>query len=77
MEQWFVELIADDAEVELWTAQFPEHGDPRVSRFDVPNGQGGTKKVAGIASDDFWSSVDAEEVDVKARQRRLESKDAR
>lgn len=68
MEQWFVELKAEDAEVVLWQAQFPEHGNPRVSRFNVPDGQGGTKEVAGIASDDFRSSADAEEVDAKARQ---------
>ena len=68
MEQWFVELKADDAEAEVWQDQFPEHGDPRVSRFDVPDGHGGTKKVTGIASNDFTGRSDAQEVDTSGRQ---------
>lgn len=65
MEEWFIELKAEDDEVEQWRAHFPEYGDPRVCCFDVSDGQGGTKEITGIAADSFKGNTDAQEVDEK------------
>lgn len=67
MEKWFVQLNAADDEVEQWKVHFPTHGDPRVTYFDVPDGQGGSKAVAGVASGKFNNMAEASEVDAISR----------
>ena len=53
MGKCFVELRASDRELTIWRQEFPSHGQPYVSDFTVPSGEGSTKRICGICSRNF------------------------
>lgn len=52
-KDWFVELLCDAEEIEVWKREFPSQGNPWVQDFKVPDGNGELKVISGVVENSF------------------------